>query len=607
MVPCAADELPSVQVSSPEGGGANVKNKARNCVLSRTSTTRRGFHPRNSNATKDYICELCSKSFHKRWHLIHHLRMHTGEKPHRCGTCDKAFTQKGDLTRHLRIHTGDKPYKCDDCNKAFTHKSNLVQHSRRHTGEKPFQCHDCSKSFSRKSVLIQHVLLHSGHKPYTCDQCHKLFSRKGALIKHKWSHTGKWPYQCDQCNKGFSDRTHMDSHMRSHNGEKPYECDECGKTFADKSNLCRHIKMHSRDYNRRCQQCGTPLLTRRNSHTPQKPNTCRKCLESFLIKTRSKTDVMFKCDICEKEFTLKSNLAQHLILHTNVKPYSCQVCGKEFSHRSNLARHRNIHTQAGTHKCSFCDKVFSRIITFNQHMKSHEKSGLKGELRVCVDSGTNSVGEEAGSRNMNVCVESASQAGDPNPTAEATNGTAADENGMSTNSEESDTKENIATVQQTPHDPGVQSRLPMVTIPRENIVEIKTEREGDERYGCITQQERNVYNAQSTITVNCNTVLTSGATHHVSDPTQEGKNTKRNASATTNGLQCQRGHGDIPMVTIPAMNILEFKKEKDNDSCAINQTGQSMSVLCGESVTTQEHSAATSCSSRQRHHSNAAP
>ena len=45
-------------------------------------------------------CEFCGKSFGKRWNLISHQRIHTGEKQFQCDICLKTFSWKGNLRRH---------------------------------------------------------------------------------------------------------------------------------------------------------------------------------------------------------------------------------------------------------------------------------------------------------------------------------------------------------------------------------------------------------------------------------------------------------------------------------------------------------------------------
>lgn len=52
-------------------------------------------------------CDICSKTFTRKEHLLNHVRQHTGESPHRCTYCPKTFTRKEHLTNHIHQHTGE--------------------------------------------------------------------------------------------------------------------------------------------------------------------------------------------------------------------------------------------------------------------------------------------------------------------------------------------------------------------------------------------------------------------------------------------------------------------------------------------------------------------
>ena len=82
-----------------------------------------------------YICELCKKTFTRKWCLNRHVKIHSREKPYICAICSKAFTRKSDLNRHIMSHGRTvRQHECLSCKEKFTRKSDLFVHIRmKHT------------------------------------------------------------------------------------------------------------------------------------------------------------------------------------------------------------------------------------------------------------------------------------------------------------------------------------------------------------------------------------------------------------------------------------------------------------------------------------------
>nr|CAI5827001.1 unnamed protein product [Callosobruchus analis] len=132
---------------------------------------------------KAFHCKICDKML--KGHLPQHMRMHKQDKPHGCAHCGSRFAQRSQLTVHQRIHSGEKPYRCEVCWKAFAHSTALKLHTRKHTGEKPFKCVLCVASFTQLPHLKKHMLcVHKSTKPYVCSYCKSFHQTKMELEAH---------------------------------------------------------------------------------------------------------------------------------------------------------------------------------------------------------------------------------------------------------------------------------------------------------------------------------------------------------------------------------------------------------------------------------------
>ncbi|XP_058062467.1 zinc finger protein 883 [Anopheles bellator] len=113
--------------------------------------------------------------------------------------------------------------------------------------------------------------------------------------------------------------------------------------------------------------------------------SCPICNKTFSRKSsllnhirNHSAEKKYVCEFCQKGFTQQANLRNHVRIHTNERPYVCVDCGKAFTQITNLNNHRRLHTGERPYVCieSNCGRSFAQVTNLNNHMKTHHKTTL---------------------------------------------------------------------------------------------------------------------------------------------------------------------------------------------------------------------------------------
>ncbi|XP_068959636.1 ras-responsive element-binding protein 1 isoform X2 [Petaurus breviceps papuanus] len=195
---------------------------------------------------------------------------------------------------------------------------------------------------------------------YTCPLCEKICTTQHQLTMHIRQHntdTGGTDHSCSICGKSLSSASSLDRHMLVHSGERPYKCSVCGQSFTTNGNMHRHMKIHEKDPNSTTTTTPPSPLKRRRMTSKRKLSQeadsekeeltpAKKVVEdSQSADAEKKTDEVFHCPVCFKEFVCKYGLETHMETHPD-NSLRCDICCITFrTHRGLLRHNAVIHKQ----------------------------------------------------------------------------------------------------------------------------------------------------------------------------------------------------------------------------------------------------------------------
>ena len=161
-----------------------------------------------------------------------------------------------------------------------------------------FKCQVCK--FICHSEKERNTHHKDNHGPLTCAVCNEGFDTPSGLHRHKYRHTDL-KFTCETCGEQFPFKSQLKDHRVKHLTDHGHSCfaKDCGRSFKNKSSLIRHIKIHDG----------------KNYPCPEKG--------------------------CMYSSNTEHNLKAHMIVHTDMHPYSCLRCGQAFKHHTQMSRHVN--------------------------------------------------------------------------------------------------------------------------------------------------------------------------------------------------------------------------------------------------------------------------
>lgn len=214
---------------------------------------------------------------------------------------------------------------------------------------------------------------------FECEICDKRFDLKREFKEHS-DLKHKKPFQCEFCGKTFYSvfwlRDHFKkNHQKSDSNQEEEMVDTISISSDESSSECdikpEHLRLnqnfdlegsnfqHEDTINitsdESSNECDIDLERLRSnqifkdSHridvgnlvVGNPPNS--DIIENQVKEPRDKS--IFKCNLCNKQFALKSSLQIHERNHDNIKVFKCDLCDKQFRLSSSLELHKKSHAK----------------------------------------------------------------------------------------------------------------------------------------------------------------------------------------------------------------------------------------------------------------------
>ncbi|GFN83295.1 Zinc finger protein 271 [Plakobranchus ocellatus] len=163
---------------------------------------------------------------------------------------------------------------------------------------------------------------------------------------------------------------------------------QCNVTGPDQVNsskkLTFSLRICSKEKKHRCQLCNRgfsrkyDMWNHMRKHSGERPFECDVCFKRFtwsgslvVHKRIHSGEKPYVCEICCKRFVSSNGLKSHEITHAAEKPYPCDECGKVFARINTLRVHKKWHSGVRPHRCDECGKTYIMRGRLNEHKRKH--------------------------------------------------------------------------------------------------------------------------------------------------------------------------------------------------------------------------------------------
>ncbi|XP_062836669.1 zinc finger protein 407 [Anolis carolinensis] len=341
---------------------------------------------------------------------VHIAMKHPSKEKHfHCLLCGKSFYTESSLHQHLasaghmrneqasveELPEGGATFKCVKCTEPFDSEQNLFLHIKEQHEE---MLREVNKYIVEDTEQINRE--REENKGNICKYCGKMCrsSNSMAFLSHIRTHTGSKPFKCKICHFATAQLGDARNHVKRHLGMREYKCHVCGMAFVMKKHLNTHLLgKHGvgtpKERKFTCPLCDRSFTEKwamnnhMKLHTGEKPYKCSwpTCHYSFLTVSAMKDhyrthtgEKSFLCDLCGFAGGTRHALTKHRRQHTGEKPFKCDECNFASTTQSHLTRHKRVHTGEKPYRCPWCDYRSNCAENIRKHILHTDKhEGVK--------------------------------------------------------------------------------------------------------------------------------------------------------------------------------------------------------------------------------------
>ncbi|XP_068204537.1 uncharacterized protein [Palaemon carinicauda] len=377
------NERPAALDASCAGSSANETEKLDSLGLSSNSVTM------SNSRHLSNTCEICQRKCESCYFFNMHMEEHYKNKPIRCDICKKTIINKGRFKKHLKTHLL-KSFICNVCDRSFKHQHILLSHFENmhnwkiESAELVVEEVEDKEKLNDTEIRDKNVsgivkvpsindMLPGVTETFKCRLCSKLFSHKYKLVTHlRKSHK----LDLEQAKQLAAEAAEaqveeiMDVTITGKDEQRDvivYESEMELKT--------RDISVSKKEKKKRTGDDVVPGIS--ESAIDKVPTSGKKCLV---------------CPLCGKVCSCRSNLNDHVISHSNDKPWRCPDCKIKFKRLWDRNRHirkkhgcdpktllatfggnvRGFDSSSTLYDCTICDKRFLYDSVLKMHMMFHK-------------------------------------------------------------------------------------------------------------------------------------------------------------------------------------------------------------------------------------------